>query len=95
MKKIDELFPLEVEITQEMIDNAKLYDRDKRIGANALKAAIVNLGFEPNTFRAEWLCRTGALTIGADRITLCTKEYINLVEIKNPRKVTFVPYSYF
>lgn len=91
MKRQDLLnkFPLEFEITQDIINNADVYDIDNCIGALSLKKA---LGFEHVT----WAADTGSLHYNDKENSLCfvdtisTEEGINMMEVTEPQKVTFI-----
>ena len=82
--QIRTLFPLKATITQEIIDNAKLHNRFKCIGALTLKSVIP----EGNP---SWGNTIGSIGVsGGERIVLTTEEGIEMMCVKQPREVTFI-----
>jgi hypothetical protein len=87
--KVEDLFPLEGEITQEIIDKADIWNPMKCIGALALKAALLTL-LKEEDFTTSWAADIGHPTILGERRTITTKEDVDLMDIKKPQKVTFI-----
>jgi len=84
MKQIKNIFPVKVQVTQEMIDNAKLGDIYGCIGALALRSLNI-----PEVIEIKWGAWTGFIITEKSEIHITTDKEINVMEIKKPTEVTF------
>lgn len=86
IKKFKALFPLSGEITKDIIKQADLRNPYDCIGVRTLKAALGNNLPES---KISWGSTGGAL-MSKERIFFTTKESVNMMRVKRPRKVTFI-----
>lgn len=86
---IENLFPLEGEITQEIIYESVLLDVRKCIGALTLLASLEGK-IDPVSSDIAWGVHTGLNKINGQVVRITTKEDVNMMEIKKPQKVTFI-----
>ena len=85
-QRIEDMFPLEAEITQEIIDTADTYNVEDCIGAKTLKAAITKIGISADI---SWGTTCGYI-LSPYQLCITTKENIDMMKVKTPQKVTFI-----
>lgn len=95
MKKAElvSLFPLKVEITNEIIKNADIGNPLNCIGVLALKAGLGKKNDGLNSI--DWLFHSGSISSQFDDyefhyLVIETEERINMMEVTTPKTVTFV-----
>ena|SRR5688572_1691033 len=83
------LFPLEGQVTQDILSNARLLNPWECIGALTLKAA---LGEEvvSKIQDISWRNWDGCVRLGNDYINIGTQENIPVIDIKQPQELTFI-----
>ena len=88
IEKIKAMFPMEFEVTQEIIDKGskRLYDSCNCIGALALKKAS-------GKRNVLWGRTFGYISVGNHIIYIRTKRNVDLMNLKKPKKITFVYYG--
>jgi len=86
-KIIENLFPLEGELTEKILKSSNIFDSTECNGALTLKEALKE---DLNICTVKWLSRYGSIFIDNDVLHITTKEKINFVIQKEPIKVTFI-----
>lgn len=79
-------FPKKAKITQEIINEAKLYRSNLCIGALTLKTIL------PDEYKdkASWGIFTSFGTFPKDNIVITTDDNVDMMMVKEPREVTFI-----
>jgi len=88
LESIKALFPIKVRITKEMINSAKLYNVRYCIGAKALKKALPNIA-KHKDFDIKWGVYSGRILNTKDNYDISIATNIDMMEIKQPKTVTF------
>lgn len=85
-EQIVALFPLKARITKEIIESAKVFNARNCIGALTLKSVL------PDELKgsASWGSRSSCSTFERFGLIVTTEEGIDMMEVKNPRNVTFI-----
>lgn len=87
--KFRALFPLKGNITKDILKTA---DRDsirKCVGALTLKAALKK-NIKLMDYEIGWGDKEGANLAGGESFDITTKENISMMNVRKPRKVTFI-----
>jgi hypothetical protein len=88
MNDIINKFPIETEITQQILDSITERGRNNAhycIGATTLKSVLPNL-----SDKIFWGRTTGAIYHKDGKINITTKELIDMPSVTEPIKITFV-----
>jgi hypothetical protein len=93
MENIKQLFPLKGQITQEIIDSAKLSHPQECIGALTLKQSIASAGITDSLFIG-WGIVGGTIdksTVDPNSsLAVGTEDRVNMMTVKEPTEVTFI-----
>jgi len=87
MKEIIKMFPIETEITKEILDSITDMGRNNAhycIGAKTLKSVLPSL-----SDKIFWGRTTGAIYTSEGKIIITTKELIDMPYVTEPTKITF------
>lgn len=92
---MDKLFPIETEITQEILDSITEMGRNNAhycIGAKTLKSVLPNTIGEDKKIHEKvfWGKTTGSIYLSTGRIKITTKEGIDMTKVSAPTKITFI-----
>lgn len=83
-EEIRGLFPATVQITQDIIDNARIGNIYQCIGALALKS------ISPEELNTRWGVTTGKIGVGDVVFNITTVEMVSMMRISEPQEVTFI-----
>lgn len=84
---IENLFPLEAELTEKILESSNIFDCTECNGALTLKEALKE---DLNICTVRWSSIYGSIFIDNDVLHITTKEKINFVMQKEPVKLTFI-----
>jgi hypothetical protein len=98
-EELKDLFPLYGNITQEIIDSAKIYNSQRCIGALSLRSALGHYT-EKHNFTMSCGGYSGNLILNLNDensdiyVRLTTEEKVNMMKITEPQLVTFIIKEY-
>ena len=83
-QEIKSLFPLKAMITQEIIDNARLYNTKRCIGALTLKSVVPDDS-------VDWGDLSGYIESDEySRVWITTRGRVSMMDVIKPQEVTFI-----
>lgn len=91
MSKVEDLFPLKGEVTQEIIDTAGKYSIIDCIGAKTLRIAVESrINIELRGYDLTWGSHSGSIVHEHSLFNIGTLEDVNMMRITEPQTVTFI-----